>query len=181
VREELRALGRADRPLAALQYVEAARHSGLSREFVEAAVDEWMLRRPLRHLKWVRRRGVRDVLTGLSALGLRVGAFSDYPVTEKLAALGVADAVPLRLCATDPEINAFKPHPSGFLHACEVWGIDPAEVVYVGDRPDVDAGGALAAGMRAVIIGRTAVAGAVAIDRLDQLPELIAYRQMPGD
>jgi putative hydrolase of the HAD superfamily len=31
--------------------------------------------------------------------------------------------------------------------------VDPQGVVYVGDRPDVDAAGAIAAGLRAVVIG----------------------------
>jgi FMN phosphatase YigB (HAD superfamily) len=40
----------------------------------------------------------------------------------------------LALCATSPEINAFKPHPKGFLHACALWGLPPEEVLYIGDR-----------------------------------------------
>ena len=56
------------------------------------------------------------------------------------------------LCATDPEINAFKPYPKGFLHACTLWGLRPEEVLYVGDRPEVDAVGALNAGMPCVIL-----------------------------
>jgi putative hydrolase of the HAD superfamily len=51
-------------------------------------------------------------------------------------------------------VNAFKPHPRGFLAACEGWGWSPHEVVYVGDRCEVDAMGAAAAGMPCVIIGR---------------------------
>ena len=58
------------------------------------------------------------------------------------------------LCATDPEVGAFKPHPRGFLAACERWQLDPAEVLMVGDRADVDAAGAAAAGMPCVIVGR---------------------------
>jgi FMN phosphatase YigB (HAD superfamily) len=59
----------------------------------------------------------------------------------------------LALCATDPDINAFKPHPKGFLHACARWGLPPAEVLYVGDRPEVDALGAVQAGMPCALLG----------------------------
>ena len=79
--------------------------------------------------------------------------FSDYPSGEKLEALGLDKRLSLTLCATDPEINAFKPHPRGFLRACELWDLDPAEVLYIGDRPEVDAVGAAAAGMPCAILG----------------------------
>jgi FMN phosphatase YigB (HAD superfamily) len=59
----------------------------------------------------------------------------------------------LTLSATDPEINAFKPQPKGFLHACALWGLPPAEVLYVGDRPEVDAIGAVNAGMPCALLG----------------------------
>ena len=57
------------------------------------------------------------------------------------------------LCSTDKEINAFKPHPRGYLRACEEWGLQPQEVLYVGDRPEVDAKGAKAAGMPCMMVG----------------------------
>jgi FMN phosphatase YigB (HAD superfamily) len=57
------------------------------------------------------------------------------------------------LCATDPDVGALKPHPRGFERASARWRLDPAEVLFVGDRIDVDAAGAAAAGMPCVIIG----------------------------
>jgi hypothetical protein len=45
---------------------------------------------------------------------MQVGVFSDYPVIDKLKALDLLDRIPVALCATDPAINAFKPHPKGF-------------------------------------------------------------------
>ena len=66
----------------------------------------------------------------------------------------MSDAFSLVLCATDPEIDAFKPHPRGFLYACRRWSLDPAEVAYVGDRADVDLAGAAAAGMPGYLVGR---------------------------
>jgi FMN phosphatase YigB (HAD superfamily) len=60
--------------------------------------------------------------------------------------------VSLALCATDPDINAFKPHPKGFLHACRHWGVPPEEVLYIGDRPEVDAVGAATASMPCAIL-----------------------------
>ena len=83
-----------------------------------------------------------------------MGVLSDYPAEAKLRALGLAGRFSLVLCATDPEVGAFKPNPRGFLRACERWQIARGDVLVVGDRVDVDAAGAAAAGMPCVIIGQ---------------------------
>ena len=157
VREELRSLGKPEAYLAQLQYVEAARRSGSEPADMRRVVSEWIHRRPLKYLKICRRRGIEGFLSFLENRSIQVGAFSDYPVVDKLATLRLSDRISLRLCATDPEINAFKPHPAGFLRACAIWGLSPEEVLYVGDRPEVDAVGAAMAGMSCAIFCRSAV------------------------
>jgi HAD superfamily hydrolase (TIGR01549 family) len=121
---------------------------------MESAVSEWLYQRPLKYLRLCRHRGIEAFLSFLAYKGLQVGVFSDYPAVDKLRALGLFDRIPLVLCATDPEINAFKPHPKGFLRACTVWGLPPEEVLYVGDRPEIDAVGAAAAGMPCAILSK---------------------------
>lgn len=153
VREELRALGRPTEPLATLQYEEPARRLGDDPAAVRATIEEWMHRRPLCHLERHRRPGLVDVMDDLQARGLERGVFSDYPPAAKLEALGVADRFSVVVCATDPEVNAFKPHPRGFEHACTRWGLAPEEVLYVGDRADTDEAGARGAGMPACLVG----------------------------
>jgi HAD superfamily hydrolase (TIGR01549 family) len=156
VREELRAPDPPGEPLDRLQYTAASRKCGHAPEAIAGVVDEWMYRRPLKYLRLCRRAGLRACIEGLRRDGLQVGALSDYPVKEKLSSLGVLPHFSVTLCTTDPEINAFKPHPAGFLRACALWGLRPEEVLYVGDRADVDAAGAAAAGMPCVIVCRQA-------------------------
>jgi HAD superfamily hydrolase (TIGR01509 family) len=147
--------------LAAEQINVAATASGLPVEEVDALVTEWMLQRPLKYLQFCRAPGLIPVLDALAAKGLRLGVFSDYPALAKIEALGLGRRFSPVLCSTDAEIAAFKPHPRGFLRACELWGLSPSDVLFVGDRPEVDAAGAAAAGMRCVIVGRSeAPAGA---------------------
>ncbi len=153
VREELRERGRPEESLERLQYAEPARRIGEDPEAVEATVAEWMYERPLRHLRRTRRGGIEELLSEFSRRGLRLGIFSDYPAEAKLAALGLEGRFKPVLCATDRAINAFKPHPAGFLAACEAWGLEPGAVLYVGDREDVDGVGARNAGMRTYILG----------------------------
>ncbi|MCA8979590.1 MAG: HAD family hydrolase [Planctomycetes bacterium] len=153
VREELRELGRAGEPLESLQYRRPAELLGEPESVLRATVAEWMFERPLRHLAAARREGVRELIDTAAARGIAVGVFSDYPARAKLAALGLDAGVDLTLCATDPEVNAFKPHPTGFLAACERWGFQPHEVLYVGDRIEVDHAGAVAAGLECALVG----------------------------
>lgn len=154
-RERLRVIGRPNGSLDELQYAEPARELGEEAGRLGETVFEWILRRPLQHVAKARRHGVRRFLGLLESRNIKAGAFSDYPVVDKLKALSLDDYFSVTLCATDPEINAFKPHPAGFLRACEIWNLNPSEVLYIGDRPEVDAAGAQAAGMPCLIIGAT--------------------------
>ena len=154
VREELRDLGYASESLERAQYARAAERVAVPRAVIEQIVAEWIFIRPLRHMAACRRAGLEGFLAGLLARGITAGVFSDYPVVEKARALGISPQLSLMLCATEPEINAFKPDPRGFRHAAGLWGIEPAEILYVGDRPEVDAAGATAAGMPCAILSR---------------------------
>jgi HAD superfamily hydrolase (TIGR01549 family) len=158
-REKLRALGQPAARLEDVQYAAAARAAGADEARLRSVIEEWIFDRPLRHLRRCRRAGVAELFQSLRRRGLEVGVVSDYPARPKLLALGLAEHVSLAVCTTDAEVNAFKPHPAGLAHACRTWGLRPEEVVYVGDRPDVDAAAAAAIGMACVIVGRSSSFG----------------------
>ena len=152
VREELRELGAPAEPLAALQYGWTAERIHTDHAVVENTIEEWIFQRPLKYLKFCQRRGMNAFFKWLQERDIPIGVFSDYAVRQKLHALGIAERIGPALCATDGDINAFKPHPKGFLRLCEIWRLSPEEVLYVGDRPEVDAVGAMAAGMPCFIV-----------------------------
>ena len=130
----------------------AAERTGLPPDAVEAIASEWMFERPLKYLRLCRASGLLELLSFLDNRGVALGVLSDYPPTDKLYALGLEDRFSLVLCSTDNDIGAFKPHPKGFLKACETWRLNAGDVLVVGDRFDVDAAGASAAGMPCAII-----------------------------
>jgi len=163
VHEELRFLDNADTPLATTQVERTAAQLGMSTADVQRIVEEWMFSRPLRYMRLARRRGVIPFLEELKSRGVATGVLSDYPVRAKLQTLGLDTHFSVALCTTDPAINRLKPHPRGFLYACEQWGLAPQEVLYIGDRPDVDAAGAAAAGMACAILSR-AMTSPVAVE-----------------
>ncbi|MBV8980078.1 MAG: HAD family hydrolase [Acidimicrobiia bacterium] len=70
----------------------------------------------------------------------------------KLAALGLSAVFTVVVLTDrlDGRRAARKPNPVGLLHAVSLLGVDPADAVYVGDRPDKDVAAAHAAGMRAI-------------------------------
>jgi FMN phosphatase YigB (HAD superfamily) len=175
VREELRLLGRAEEPLVRLQYTRAAERADVPVNDMEAAVEEWIYRRPLKYLPRVVRAGMAGVLSGLAGYGLRIGAFSDYPVSDKLDAMGLRAMVSLELDATIESVNAFKPHPRGLEVACERWGLAPGDVLYVGDRAEVDAPGAAALGMPCAIVGGADGVSPWPHTRLRDMRDLLAH------
>ena len=175
-RERLRANEATSQSLESLQYEYAAESVNVPVGRMREAVGEWILTRPNRYLPLVRRKGLRETLAWLRARDIQVGLFSDYPTRSKAEALGIAGSVSVHVCATDVEVNAFKPHPRGFLVACQQWAVDPATVLYVGDRSDVDAEGARRAGMSCVLVGRAAGPG-VRMRRLSDLCAVVeAFR-----
>jgi FMN phosphatase YigB (HAD superfamily) len=176
--EKLREAPANGQSVASLQISLTAELTGVGQAEVETAVAEWMGSRPLRYLPLCRRRGLRPVLSELQRRNVRLGVLSDYPCESKLAALGIASFFSPILCAADPEINAFKPNPRGFLRACGLWNLAPHEVLYVGDRAEVDARGAQAAGLRCLILGRGGrrradAAGHLLTSRLEAVLQLV--------
>ncbi|MFI6289724.1 HAD family hydrolase [Streptomyces sp. NPDC051018] len=93
---------------------------------------------------------------------------------RKLTALGVRDRFEAVVCAA--ELGFSKPDAQAFHTACEAIGLPPGEVAYVGDEPDIDARGAVEAGLTGIWLDRTGIGGRpelIRITGLDQLPALL--------
>lgn len=181
-REELRDVEVRGGTLEGEQYALPARRLGVEPGVVRAAVEEWMMQRPLPHLAASAWLELRQVLEELRRRGARLGVFSDYPPEDKLRALDIRSLFDVALGATDPAIDEFKPGPAGLLRAAAELGVDPADVVYVGDRVDVDAPAAQRAGMRCVIVGAEASAvkaPLIGAPRFRDLPDLLLANVPP--
>ena len=99
---------------------------------------------------------VPDLLRGLRERGHKVGVLSNTLWTrehheEVFARDGVLDLFDGAVYSS--EIEWTKPHPEAFLAAMRAVGVaDPAECVFVGDRPFDDVHGAKEVGMRAILV-----------------------------
>ena len=126
-----------------------AKHQQISTERVTELVERWIYRAPLPILASMRDERLHQMLGLLRRRGYSVGLLSDYPVGDKLSALGL----PLELFdavveAGEPEVNSLKPNPKGFLTLCQRLQLEPRDILYVGDRESIDGAGARAVGMQ---------------------------------
>jgi putative hydrolase of the HAD superfamily len=104
---------------------------------------------------WAAHEEASEVVDRLLGHGLAVGALSNAEVgyqTGKLRRVGLADRVEV-LVGVDT-LGVGKPAPEVFLEACRRLGTEPARTAYVGDELDVDALGAVAAGLVGVWVDR---------------------------
>lgn len=136
----------------ACQFEAAARTARVPAHELRPVVEEWMEHRPLAILPRYARQPIIDAIRLLGGHGIRQAAYSDYPAGPKIEVFGLATHFEFQLCSSDREVGAFKPSPEGFLRAAERWQLDPGEIVYVGDRPEVDGAGARAAGLHFVSV-----------------------------
>ena len=137
------------------------------------------------------------VLRELQARGYRLGLLSNVAAPgafcrAELRRLGLLDF--FEACVFSSEVGLRKPHPEIFRRMLQAIGqidrVEPAQVIYVGDSPRWDVGGAKRAGLRVVLFRSQAATWPeqeyqeyrpdAQIDRLDELLVLLP-RQAPQD
>jgi len=151
-REELRKLGPGN-GLEELQYALPAEKLGVTPAHVRELVETFIYDKPLRFIKVVSDGRIAPALDRLRDKNYRLGVFSDYPAGFKLDAMGINRSVfDVIGHSTMPEIDAFKPNPAGFLYCAAGMALEPSQVLYVGDRENIDMKGARRAGMRGALV-----------------------------
>lgn len=109
----------------------------------------WLLRHCCRRYPWVLTQ-----LDALRAQGLQLVLYSDYgSASDKLTALGIPTQA-FTLIADAPSLGGLKPHPTSTQRLLQQLGLQPHEVLVVGDRPDTDVAAAQAIGARYYLIDK---------------------------
>ncbi len=163
-------------------------HAALGRELESDAVaDEWFAA----YLGHYRRAwsAFEDAIPALDALvsanpEVKLAIVTNgeaEPQHAKLAAIGLAERFPLVVASG--EVGVSKPDRAIFVLACERLGVEPADAAHVGDRLDLDAHGAAAAGLRGIWLDRpgastsapapAAATGIATISTLHELPAVL--------
>lgn len=134
------------------QILLTARHTGETVAYVSDVIEDWFEKKPLPFIRLFRKREIDKVIGLMQEKGFKLGVFSDYPAKKKLDALGISKFITTIVSCNDQEVYGFKPKTNGFDVAAKKMGLEPSDVVYVGDRPEVDGPGASEAGMKVAII-----------------------------
>ncbi len=95
----------------------------------------------------------------------------DVEVIRKLKMLGLTKE------DFDPFVPCYnhgwaKPEPAPFLFALQELGMKPSEVVYVGDREDVDIEGAKSVGLRTVYVGGESAVADTSVETIYDVEEV---------
>jgi len=132
---------------------ETAKATSTSPERVHVIVSEWIDVRPLRYLRSCLFSGVPELFAGLRRAGKRIGIFSDYPATEKLAAMGLA----AHHVVVANDVGLLKPHAKGLQSLMAAAGVTASETLFIGDRADRDGVAGQRAGVRILIRSSTPI------------------------
>jgi putative hydrolase of the HAD superfamily len=94
------------------------------------------------------------VLRGLRERGIRTVVVSnwDWSLHERLQETGLAELVDGAVASA--EVGSAKPDGAIFAAALRIAGTRPEDTWHVGDTPEADVAGALAAGIRPILIAR---------------------------
>ena len=97
---------------------------------------------------------VHDVLGELRGRGIRLGIISNWTgdLEEVLGRIGLRD--PFDFVLDSARFGHEKPHAVIFSEAVRRAGVEREAALHVGDSPDHDVDGALAAGLKAVLLDR---------------------------
>ncbi len=153
-------------------------HAALERDPANGLTADAWFESYLRHYRaaW---RAFDDVLPALAALSaahpsVALGVVTNgegEPQRAKLAAIGLSGC--FGVVVTSGEEGVAKPAAEIFALACERLGVEQGQAAHVGDRLDLDAEGAVAAGLRGVWLDRLGTApGPAHIVRITTLHEL---------
>jgi len=95
---------------------------------------------------------VPEVLTTLQSHGVRLGIISNFDrrLYEVLGHLEIGERFEHIIISS--EVGSDKPAPRIFLEAARRFGVDPKEILHIGDDPERDGEGAKGVGMEVMLV-----------------------------
>lgn len=102
-------------------------------------------------------KGVKEVLEKLKGNGIKMGVLSDFPVGNKLKAMGIDSYFPIQLSSED--WGRYKPCLTPFNMLITAMDLEPRDILYVGDSLKKDIEGASRAGLRTALLTKKEESG----------------------
>lgn len=116
------------------------------REDVVKVVNEWIIERPLKYIDRCCFAGIKEFIAALQSANIKVAYYSDYPVSEKLNALGI-DGI-ASVANTEKTVGIFKPNTKGLHILLDRLSAHVEHCVLIGDRYERDGACAERVGMQ---------------------------------
>lgn len=150
--EEIRWKSAEDGPHALAQYARAEAVTSYPADFLRAIVARWMEEEPLAHIPSAAFPDARSFFFWAAGRELRLAALSDYPLEQKLRALGLTDLFQVAISPKDDPGFRFKPHRAMLEYVLRQLGVPADRALYIGDRPEIDGAVAKSIGVLGVIL-----------------------------
>lgn len=106
---------------------------------------------------------VRDVIEELHERGYITACLSDFPILDKLKYFNLHDLFE-NSAYTCEDCGHLKPHPDAYEYVRNKVGVNPHEILYVGNSYEYDIVGAKTAGMYAAHISSKEIKGDITAD-----------------
>ena len=128
------------------------------------------------HPKSVVPDDVLQLLSRLQQAGYSMAVISnrEKPYQQEIESLGIASYFVFSMAGG--EVNAWKPEPDIFFHACKRMDITPSQAIYVGDNYFADVVGSRRAGLQPVLYDPRGIfpdAGCPVLSSFEQLPSVL--------
>ena len=108
----------------------------LDPDHVADIIEKWIYTKPLDHILSCRFPMVDSFFEALARRGIKIGVFSDYPIEDKMAMLGLyADASCYSL---ERDIDRLKPQTEGLQKLVKKMGLNGSQCLLIGDRDSRD-------------------------------------------
>ena len=136
-----------------IQYMYTAGIMKESRDRIREVVETWMYDRPLAAVYETRDTELIEIIDSIKKRGQKVYIFSDYPIEDKLKAIGLsADGM---YAATDERLGELKPSPKGLNLIMQDHGYTGDDILMIGDRMSRDGMAAVNAGCDYLILPKS--------------------------
>jgi len=136
------------------QYEYVAEKMGVSYEKVHSVIQKWIYDNPLDAVAKSKDEKLSQIIARLENAGKRVVIFSDYPVEDKLRALGIkADG---KYCSAMNPIEELKPSSKGIDIILNDFSVRKEDAIMIGDRMSKDGECAKGAGVDYLILDKSA-------------------------
>jgi len=114
-----------------------------------------------------------QLLPQLQQVGYSMAVISNRkrPFQDEIESLGIASYFVFSMAGG--EVNAWKPEPDIFIHACKRMDVNPSQAMYVGDNYFADVVGSRRAGLQPVLYDPRGIfpdAGCPVLSSFEQLP-----------